>query len=854
MKQRLLFFFLLLISILGGQATAQKEQLKFNVRGDAKVLKLGYRFPKVGDQAIITLSNGQTATISQKEADKIELFQLDLVTQSADYELSIEASKLVTLRLLSSKSVTGVKSLASNSLVHLNMDGTNFTASPELDFSKCPNIEEITLVDGNVTAIKLPEQPKLKTLLVGPTITEGKGLKSLDLSKCNQLHSLSLNGVSLSTIDVRASSQTLRELVIKGFDKKEYPRELLGGKSLKNLKRVNISLCAIGLDELPDLNEMDLEQFQIKKMYFHYVKPERINGLTVDFKDIKMVKGLSATPIETQFTWYKKEGEIWQTTALDASKVTEKDGVFTFDPSILNNGEATVRCKIHNAGYPDLAFNTTTGNRSFNISLSDPNLIAKLNVTRESIGIDSDGEELEDFDVTLQIAGTPNTKIQIDWGNGERKEYTLATSEIQQVREEAVEKGNSIRIYGDLTLLDASNVHLTGIVLGAKAQKLQKLRLAQNKISSMNWSKLSNLTELMITDNKFSSIDLGKLPKLSQLYCGYNEITQLALDKVPELSVLNINNNKLEVLNTQSLVNLEILVASDNQLQKLDLLSNNKLYSLDLMNNQLSELKLEAKGLKKLLLNNNNLTDISFEGSYAPNLYALDIGKNKLDACAINDCLMLLPLVQTPENKVDSYVVKLAGNPGANTFDQTLIPTTEGPNRIVWISDSQGDGTGCTTAKIFDLSKSEKGSAQLKVAGNETPFATPIAKGSFVSVTITSPQGYKISSVQFANNEVKPNAGKENEFTLKLEHNSYLTYTFSESKGLNDTFSQAISITRISEGYLLSGLPIEANYSLHSVDGTLISQGRIMDGSLRLCLGRGNYILLVNGLGLKLIL
>ncbi len=851
MRQRLLFIFSLLIA-LSWQAMAQKEELKFNVKGDATTLKLGYRFPNVGDQATITLGNGQTATIAQKKANEIEQFQLDLTKQDTDYELTIQGDKLVTLRILGSKSVTGIKSLVSKSLIHLNMDGTTLSESPELDFSNCPNIEDITLVDGNVTTIKLPEQPKLKSLLVGPSLIGGKGLKSLDLSKCNQLKSLSLNGVSLPSIDVRACSQTLTELVIKGFNNKEYPRELFGGKDLKNLKRVSITFCAIGLDELPDLNETELEQFQIRKMYFHYVKPERISGLTVDFKNIKMVKGLSATPVETQFTWYKKEGDTWQTTALDASKVTEKDGVFTFDPSILTNGEATVRCKIDNAGYPDLAFNTTTGNRSFNVGLTDPNLVAKLNVTKESIGQDSDGEELENFEMTLQIAGEPNTKIQIDWGNGERKEYTIATTEAQQVREEGVELGNTVRIYGDITLLDASKVHLTGVVLGAKAQNLRKLRLAQNKIASLNWTKVPNLTELMITDNKFTTIDLGRMPKLSELYCGYNDIAQLALEKVSELSVLNINNNKFESLNTQSLANLEILVASDNKLTSLDLLSNKKLYSFDLMNNQLSELKLQAKELKKVLLNNNQLTAITFEGMYAPNLYAFDLGKNKLDACAINDYLMLLPSVQTPENKADSYIVKLAGNPGANTFDQTLIPTQEGQNNIVWVSDSQGDGTGCTTAKIFDLSKSEKGSAKLMIAGEETLFGAPIAKASAVTAVITPKQGYKVASVKFANKEVKADAGKENEFALRLEHNSYLIYTFSEDNAIDDVFAQAISIARVAEGYRLSGLPTGASYNLYSVNGTLIAQGTTTDGSLLLSLTTGSYILSVNDSSLKL--
>lgn len=66
-----------------------------------------------------------------------------------------------------------------------------------------------------------------------------------------------------------------------------------------------------------------------------------------------------------------------------------------------------MRCKVENAGYPGLANNTNTGLLSYNITLTDPRLLAELTITKESIGKDEDDEDLTDFDMTMQIGGRP---------------------------------------------------------------------------------------------------------------------------------------------------------------------------------------------------------------------------------------------------------------------------------------------------------------------------------------------------------------------------------------------------------------------------------------------------------------
>ena len=512
------------------------------------------------------------------------------------------------------------------------------------------------------------------------------------------------------------------------------------------------------MDELPDLNKTPLDNFKIGGMYWHYVGAGRASGLSVNFKNIKRVKGISAIPVETKFTWYQKVNDNWEELPLDNTKVTEKDGVFTFAPSILRNGTALVRCKIESAAYPDLAGDEEMGLFTYNMVLSNliiklehPQLLAELTVTEESIGKDENNEELTDFNMMMQIKGTLNSDIGIDWDNGSLEELTITSTETQRVSS-TVALGSVVRIYvygsGAITLLDASNSHLVEANLGVRAQNLKTLRLAQNKIESINLEKASNSREVLLNNNLLSSIGLG--------------------------------------------------------------------------------------------------------GTEAHNLHALDLSKNKLDACAINDCLMLLPTAPTEENPGPNNVVKLAGNPGSTTYDKALLPVAKGDGGLTWMSDVEGDGTGCATAKVFDLSNRENGAAKLFVSGSEVAFETPIAKNSPLVAVLTPKQGYKVASLRFNGKEESASSSNANEFSLKLEHNSRLFYTFAEDTALDDVFASPISVARVAEGYQLGNLPTGATYSLYSVEGALLAQGTIAHGTLTLSLERGNYLLSINGSTLKL--
>ena len=132
----------------------------------------------------------------------------------------------------------------------------------------------------------------------------------------------------------------------------------------------------------------------------------------------------------------------------------------------------------------------------------DTKPLITLSTTTVSPGNDDDGEPIEELNITLHLGAAKSTPIRIDWGDGNLIDYTIGSSEPVSVSE-TVDLGAKIKIYGDISFVDASQTYLVAVELG-QATTLNVLRLSQNKITSIDLSKAPNLKELMITDNKIS--------------------------------------------------------------------------------------------------------------------------------------------------------------------------------------------------------------------------------------------------------------------------------------------------------------------------------------------------------------
>lgn len=852
--KRLLLIPVLCLSIL--TSMAQEATVKLLVKPDATEVTFVYRLAQQGATAQIDLGGGETATIKQPEAEKLQTFKHTFASPSSTQRtIAISADQLVTLRFTNSKAICGVPQIAAPLLERFNCDYTPLMESEELDFSACPKLEEITLNGAEVSRVILPpNRGLLKTfqwatpLLPTP---DSRQLKALDLSGCTALENLSLQGTTLRTIDL-TDTPLLKKLVITGLSNKAYPRRLIGGKALRHLEMVTLQFCAFTYDMLPDLNETQLDNFKVAKMYFAHLERSQYRDMTVDLSSLASAKGISEKPVPTTFTWYYKDAaNKWQPVPTDKVIAGDKPGVYTFDKSLLNptTHQIIVRAKLFNAGYPDLAF-YKGGLHTYNITLPYKPTTMYLSVTKESPGKDEDGYDIDEIDLSLQIAAAKaGTKVQIDWGDGQLSDYTIPKTNEPFTVSQKVDLGAKIKLYGPVTLVDATGSKIVGVAF-EDAATIETLRLSRNKIEQIDLSRLPNLKELQITDNKLAELSLSATPKLEELYCGYNKLTQLAVERTPLLSVLNCNDNQISTLALASLPKLEIAVLSGNAFgESLDLSANKKLRVLDIENCHLSQVKLESEYLERIKANGNKLTALQLipYAGLALNLHSLDVRGNSFTACDLNDLLIQLP--PAGDTSEGGYRVQLGKTPGATTYDKALLNG--------WIADSESTSEGCETAKIFDASTKPHGHAYIAVGDKKFNFADPIRRSVGGSIVLVPDEGYIPDYCKWGSTTKLTAEDKAGTiYFFVLSNNIFVSYAFKKDTGVAPVTDRpnVWVITPTATGWDIETPYSQTSYELYDLAGQLRAYG-VTDQTGRLSceLPAGSYLLSIAGATIKLI-
>lgn len=851
--KRLLLIPVLCLSIL--TSMAQEATVKLLVKSDATEVSFAYRLAQQGATAQIDLGGGETATLKQPEAEKLQIFKHTFASPSSTQRtIAISADQLVTLRFTNSKAICGVTQIAAPLLERFNCDYTPLMESEELDFSACPKLEEITLNGAEVSRVILPpNRGLLKTfqwatpLLSTPT---SKQLKELDLSGCTALESLSLQGTTLRTIDL-TDTPLLKKLVITGLSNKAYPRRLIGGKALRHLEMVTLQFCAFTYDMLPDLNETPLDNFKVSKMYFAHIDRSQYRDMTVDLSKMTSAKGIAQTPTPTTFTWYYKDAtNKWQPVPTDKVIAGDKPGVYTFDESLLDptTHQITVRAKLFNAGYPELAF-YKNGLHTYNITLPYKPTTMSLTVTKESPGKDEDGYDIDEIDLSLQIAAAKaGTKVQIDWGDGQLSDYTIPKTNEPFTVSQKVDLGAKIKLYGPVTLVDATGSKIVGVAF-EDAATIETLRLSRNKIEQIDLSRLPNLKELQITDNKLAELSLSATPKLEELYCGYNKLTQLAVERTPLLSVLNCNDNQISTLALASLPKLEIAVLSGNAFgESLDLSANKKLRVLDIENCHLSQVKLESEYLERIKANGNKLTALQLipYAGLALNLHSLDVQDNNFTACDLNDLLIQLP--PAGDTSEGGYRVLLSKTPGATTYDKALLNG--------WIADSESTSEGCETAKIFDASTKPHGHAYIAVGDKKFNFADPIRRSVGGSIVLVPDEGYIPDYCKWGTSKLTAQDEAGTIYFFVLSNNIFVSYAFKKDTGVAPVTDRpnVWVITPTATGWDIETPYSQTSYELYDLAGQLRAHG-VTDQTGRLSceLPAGSYLLSIAGATIKLI-
>lgn len=253
------------------------------------------------------------------------------------------------------------------------------------------------------------------------------------------------------------------------------------------------------------------------------------------------------------------------------------------------------------------------------------------------------------------IVNTPDTKLNIDWGDGNLVETEIISNDPEGKRVSTTITGTpigegKIKIYGSgITYFEAYS------------------KISGAKITAMDVSRCTELEYLHANTNSLTGIDLSKNTKLKTINLATNMIQSINLEANTELYDLNLEGNKLESINLQANQKLTLLRLSKNIFGTLDLSSNLQLKTVYLLNCGLTQVNFGANATENLYisLNNNRLT--SFDATTIPGLATakgeLSIRNNELTNIKIGTMYRL--------------------NVGLNRLALNAIPTTVS-NRLTY--------------------------------------------------------------------------------------------------------------------------------------------------------------------------
>ena len=143
---------------------------------------------------------------------------------------------------------------------------------------------------------------------------------------------------------------------------------------------------------------------------------------------------------------------------------------------------------------------------------------------------------------------------------------------------------------------------------------------------------LYKLTQLNCENNRLSSLDVSKITTLKALYCGQNRLTGLDVSKNTALTMLYCYDNKLTSLDVSKNTELAALYCYDNKLTSLDLTNNKALVSLSCYLNQIGHSDMLALVRSLPTVTKGNFYGISISSSSEKNVLAksrVEIAKSK---------------------------------------------------------------------------------------------------------------------------------------------------------------------------------------------------------------------------------
>lgn len=218
-------------------------------------------------------------------------------------------------------------------------------------------------------------------------------------------------------------------------------------------------------------------------------------------------------------------------------------------------------------------------------------------------------------------------------------------------------------------------------------------------VSNLNISDLTginsftSINHLFCANNQLTNLDVSSLSNLITLNCSFNLLTSLNLSNNLFIDDLNCGYNQIQVLDVSMLGNLHYLECTSNQLTSLNLSNSNALIDLKCGVNQLSQLDVSATTILSMLqCQSNQLTSLNL--GVNTNLITLWCQYNQLTSLDISYCTALQTLT-CYDNLISFFDVSLNNNLGYLSCHNNSLSCIKVANvatanaQATWYKDAQ---------------------------------------------------------------------------------------------------------------------------------------------------------------------
>lgn len=533
-----------------------------------------------------------------------------------------------------------------------------------IDFSHNKKIREILAYGStNMTSLDVSNNLDLMRLSVDQT-----GLSTLDLSKNTELLILNIGLTKIISIDLSKNTK-LRELYLDQKTPYEYRHKTLDLSNNPELIRLFASdndFTELDLSKNPKLQSLFINGNNLKNLdlsnnqevielmirnnnftfntlplaydalnnYSYYPQKEMAVNKELSIEEtLDLSKDIYDSEHETTVTVYLTDSNSpygSSTRLTEGTDYTYDKGVITF----LKAQSDSVYCSFQNDKYPGLELKTSRFLVLNPEDVGKPTLAADM-TTGLAVG--------ETFAMNLSTFGK-DEKIEVDFGDGELKEFTLSDTP-QKVSGEV--KGANIKVYTasgvQLKDFDASGMKLTSAnIFKSKAirnlnlnnnelseidlsgnLKFNSIQLDNNKLTTLSLTGLTNTMMLSCDNNQLESIVFGSSASvMSEISCSGNKLKDLSfLNRASSVEVLDFSHNEISDYLFTNMYNIRELNMSYNKFKSVELKYNTKLEKLNVEGNYFTYSTLPQTTAQEFVYGNQNPISIA-EKSFMVDLSA----------------------------------------------------------------------------------------------------------------------------------------------------------------------------------------------------------------------------------------